>query len=708
MRVCFFGTYNRGHSANRIYASAVREAGYELVEIHEPLWEHTRDKDAHYFSPLGLLANGLRWLRAAWRLARRWSTSGGAPVALIGFNGQLDIVLLRLLCPRYGPRIVFAPLVSLTETLVDDRAVYRRDSLAARLLAWLDRLSCRLADVVVVDSHAHRRYFVERLGIDPARVSVCHLGVDNEMFSGRASATGRPSSARDGKTEVLYVGQYLPLHGLDVVVDAVGRLSRRSDLRFVFVGTGEERARIEPLLRATRADVEFSNWVPYEDLAARMAAADIVLGVFGASAKARIVVPNKVYEAAAVGAPIVTGDFDAVREVFEKEVHAVLCAADGASLAAAIARLADDPELRGRIGREARAMMAERFSPAALARAWSGPLGGFAPAFARASVESPRVGVAVLHYEDVGATGRCLASVAASDHENLAVLVVDNGSPPTEAAALRRIVGGSRSTELLALPSNRGYAGGNNVALERLFAGGCDCVLVLNNDTIVTPSAITMLARCARAHPSAGPIGPRVARDWPGGRAASLGERYWAWLAWMPRSLLRHRRQRQQSYPVGGILGCAFLVSRALYERLGGFEEAYFAYYDEVDYCLRARAMGMQPRVEPAAEIAHAGHRGFGGGFSCAAAYLKARNLWLLGRRRVGAVGWLPFAPGYFAMLGASAFAYLVRGRLDIIAAMGRGMTAAFEGASGTPPPTIFDGRAAPLEAEGPTDGSFP
>ena len=167
------------------------------------------------------------------------------------------------------------------------------------------------------------------------------------------------------------------------------------------------------------------------------------------------------------------------------------------------------------------------------------------------------------------------------------------------------------------------------------------------------------------------------------------------WLAWAPRSLLRCRRQRQQSYPVGGILGCAFLVSRTLYERAGGFDEAYFAYYDEVDYCLRARGLGMHPRVEPAAEIAHVGHRGFGGGFSRAAAYLKARNLWLLGVRRVGAVGRLVFVPGYFVMLLASVLLYAVRGRFDVVASMGSGMTAAFEGKTGPPPPTIFDRSAA-------------
>src|SRR5205085_2991351 len=122
MKVAFFGTYNRAHSANRIVAAALRAGGHEIVEIHEPLWERTRDKHAGYFSPASLVRLAAQWLRSAWRLARTWHRSGGAAVAVVGFNGQLDVLLLRMLALRHGPRIVFAPLVTLTETLVDDRA----------------------------------------------------------------------------------------------------------------------------------------------------------------------------------------------------------------------------------------------------------------------------------------------------------------------------------------------------------------------------------------------------------------------------------------------------------------------------------------------------------------------------------------------------------------------------------------------------------
>lgn len=685
MRASLFGTYNRGHSANRIYAAAARAAGFDVCEIHVALWEKTRDKDATYFSPLGLLHLAVKWIVAAAKLAWRWRASGGTPVVIVGFNGQLDVLLLRLLTLRYGPRIVYAPLVSVTETLIDDRARYARDGLVARLFRTLDRLCCRAADVVVADTHEHRRYFVERLGIDPGRVVVCHLGADNSVF--RPLPDIAPASERGEPVEVLYFGQYLPLHGLDVVVDAIGRLSTREDLRFTFIGTGEERPRIQRLVEASRANAEFRDWVPYDELGARIARADIVLGVFGASAKARMVVPNKVYEAALVGRTILTADTPAIHEVFTDGEDIALCRADGADLARRIVELAGDAAKRRALGEAASQLMRRRFSDEALGNAWSGALGSH---LLTHGANEPRLGVAILHFNAPVELRRCLESLGQTDYVNLDLLVVENGSRPAERDAAAAVLAEHPRARVLAFEENRGFTGGCNAALADLFARACDHVLLLNQDTVVTPDAFHALVRAARENPGAGPIGPRVVDEWPGAPTASAGERYWAAVAWLPRALLRVRAVRQRSYPVGGVTGCAFLLSRSLYDRLGGFDDGYFAYYEEVDYCLRARAAGMQPRVEPSAEIAHGGHRGFGSGFTRVSAYLKARNLWRLGALRLTRPQLFGFAAGYFLLIGASMLGYLVRGRLDVVRTIAAGVAAGVRGESGPPPPYVM------------------
>ncbi len=270
------------------------------------------------------------------------------------------------------------------------------------------------------------------------------------------------------------------------------------------------------------------------------------------------------------------------------------------------------------------------------------------------------------------------------------MLVVDNASVEQERRTLTEGIEGRIDAEILLLDRNLGYAGGNNLAMERLFARGCEYVLLLNSDTLIAPGSIDALVRAARSSPSAGPLGPRVAERRPGGSPLSLGERYWATLLWLPRSLVRVRARRQRPYPVSGVTGCALLVPRTLYQRIGGFDETLFAYYEEVDLCLRARDAGFRATVVPEAEVGHAAARGFAGGMTPLAAWLKSRNLHIVGERRVRGVSRVAFEICYHLMVMASAAAYLARGRGDVAAALMAGGRAAGQGHTGAPPAWLF------------------
>src|SRR5438046_10464270 len=102
-----------------------------------------------------------RWSAASRRLALHWRRIAvPPPVCVVGFVGQLDVLLARRLCrPRAG--LVFAPLVSLTETLVDDRKLFRPRGAVGRALAALDRAALRAADLILADTAAHADYLGE-------------------------------------------------------------------------------------------------------------------------------------------------------------------------------------------------------------------------------------------------------------------------------------------------------------------------------------------------------------------------------------------------------------------------------------------------------------------------------------------------------------------------------------------------------------------
>jgi glycosyltransferase involved in cell wall biosynthesis len=382
-----FGTYNAAHAANVLLAGDLERAGLEVRSCHEPLWEDTRDKHAAYFAPLALLRLGLRWLGAAGRLARRFRAARPAPdLVVAGFNGQLDVVLARLIAPRRP--LLFAPLVTITETLVDDRATYRAGSLAARLLTLLDRVALGLADRIVIDTAAHRDYLCERLAVPGERVTVQYLGAEDAFAPlgpsrDQAGPTGRepaqvaerpaaePSAERSLRVEggrrppvrVLFYCTYVPLHGAGVVARAMGLLSPADGIEVAMIGTGPERADCEALVRGL-PHVAMRDWIPYEELPARIREADLVLGIFGSSVKARMVVPNKVYQAAQVGRAIVTADTPAIREVFHPRESIWTIPPDPVALADALRHLSRDEGLRARLGREARAAVLRAAGPA--------------------------------------------------------------------------------------------------------------------------------------------------------------------------------------------------------------------------------------------------------------------------------------------------------------------------------------------------------
>jgi glycosyltransferase involved in cell wall biosynthesis len=353
MRVCLFGTYQRHHSANRLLRRALEAAGHEVEELHEPLWEETPDKAASYFGPVSLARLGARYALAGRRLARRWRTRAGEPpLVVVGFGGHLDVLLAERVCrPRRG--IVFAPLVSLSETLVDDRRVFRPGSWRARRVAALDRRAFAASDLVLADTAAHADYLRE-LGVAAEALAVWHLGFEPEFLPA--------PPPREGAARLLFYGRYLPLHGIETIVRAAALLGPYVEL--VLLGSGPERPRVRALVDRLGLSFTWKDAVPLAALPAELSRAAVVLGVFGASRKAAMVVPNKVYQAAAHGAPLVTRDGPALREVLVPGEHCLVCPPDDApALAAQVRVLLADPDRAARLGRAARAHALESFGP---------------------------------------------------------------------------------------------------------------------------------------------------------------------------------------------------------------------------------------------------------------------------------------------------------------------------------------------------------
>ncbi len=354
IRAVLFGTYTATHPANRLLAATLRAAGIALEVCHEPLWERTRDKTAAFFGARSLAGLGVAYLGAAARLRRRFRALPPPDLVVTGFNGQLDVPLARWTAGRRA-RLVFAPLVTLTETLVDDRHVYRRDGAKARAARWLDRRTLESPDLVLTDTETHRAWIANQL-TPRARTATLYLGAEPSF-----RATPPRVRAAAEPLRVLFYGQYVPLHGTRVIVEAAAHLAHEGGVEMTMIGTGPER---EATTRSATArgvsNLRFEDWVGYEELPARLADCDVALGIFGTTSKARMVIPTKVYQAAAAGRAVVSADTPALREVFTPgEDVLTVRAGDPLALAATLRRLRDAPDEAPRIGAAAGRLLAE-------------------------------------------------------------------------------------------------------------------------------------------------------------------------------------------------------------------------------------------------------------------------------------------------------------------------------------------------------------
>jgi len=201
---------------------------------------------------------------------------------------------------------------------------------------------------------------------------------------------------------------------------------------------------------------------------------------------------------------------------------------------------------------------------------------------------------------------RCVASLDRLDYPHYLPVVIDNASADGTVAALRARHGG---LAIIENDANLGYAGGNNVGIRWALEHGADYVVVINNDTEVTPEMLTELVRVAESDVRIGVVGCRnILMDDPTRLWGAYGE-----LTYGP-FVVRTAGEGAADTPswhtvkdVDWVVGNGYLWRRAALERIGLLDESFFAYHEDVDWCLRARAAGFRVVYAGAAAILHKG-----------------------------------------------------------------------------------------------------
>jgi glycosyltransferase involved in cell wall biosynthesis len=372
-RICYFGTYRDYYPRNTIQIRALRSAGFEVLECHRPLLAATFDKTGSLFRPLALAGAALAAAATYALLTIRYFLVKPHDIIVVGYIGHWDVLVAKALALLYGRTLVFDAFVSIHDSVVNDRRLLSPSSLAARLLFRYERFVYGLCDLILMDTHEHARYVSDTFAVPLDRIATIPLGVDEDVFFPKAAEW--PSSC----FTVLHYSYCAPLHGALFVVEAAAALAGRADIRFALVGDGQQRREAQAAASARGlSSVAFTPIMPLQELAQRIAQADVCLGVFGTSEKVGRVIPNKVLQSMAMKKPVVTARSAAVARYFTDKIHLLYCdAGSGAAIAAAVAALKDDHALRERLAQEGYRRWRELFSGASVKTALEKALSRF-------------------------------------------------------------------------------------------------------------------------------------------------------------------------------------------------------------------------------------------------------------------------------------------------------------------------------------------
>lgn len=238
----------------------------------------------------------------------------------------------------------------------------------------------------------------------------------------------------------------------------------------------------------------------------------------------------------------------------------------------------------------------------------------------------PKIFTVVLNWNGSGDTIECVESLKKVVYPNHNILIVDNGSTDGSESILRSLF---PDIEVIQTGANLGYAGGNNIGIRHALERGADYIWLLNNDTIVDSRCLKYMVCAAEAGDRVGMVGSKIyyldspETIWFAGGKVDLGR---GGLTSHIGMGLKDEGLYDEPAETDYITGCSILARREMIDDVGLLDENYFLYFEDSDWCLRARKNGWKLLYEPRARLWHKEGARESEGYSERFIYYSLRN----------------------------------------------------------------------------------
>jgi glycosyltransferase involved in cell wall biosynthesis len=251
-------------------------------------------------------------------------------VVFVGYLGQLDVIVIALFAKLRGVPVVLDVFLSLYDTIVDDRELISPSNPLSKLLYFFEWIATRCATALILDTRTHSQYIKQLFHLKNKNVGVVFVGSEPEYFTDYKDLVNVSGPvAEHKKLSVLFYGQFIPLHGIETIIEAA-RILKGRPVKWHIIGQGQEAPRIQKMLdEVILPDVTWTQLVKSEELNNWIAQSDICLGIFGESGKASRVIPNKIFQVISSGKPVVTLDSPAIRELLDPDMQNIFLVPPG-------------------------------------------------------------------------------------------------------------------------------------------------------------------------------------------------------------------------------------------------------------------------------------------------------------------------------------------------------------------------------------------
>ena len=358
--VCYFGTYIPEYPRNKVIIKGLQSQGINIIECQFPLWHGIEPRIGKIKGFRRKLSLSVKILWAQLNLIIKHQNARKYDLMLVGYTGHFDIPIAKLLSLLRRKPLVFDFFWSMYCSFVEDRKLFKKGSLISNMLKSIDRFSCKVSNLLLLDTQTHIEYTSKTLNVDKEKFKRIWVGADESIFY------PIKRKERTGFT-VLFFGTFIPLQGIKTILRSA-RILERQRIKFRIIGKGQLSTEVKKLAKTLRLkNCDFIDWVPMEDLPTEISNADVCLGIFGSSMKADSVIPNKVFDSIACNKSCITEDSLAIREIFtDKKDIFLVPAADEESLSRAILTLKNNNSLRDEIAQHGYNLFLKHFSTFAI------------------------------------------------------------------------------------------------------------------------------------------------------------------------------------------------------------------------------------------------------------------------------------------------------------------------------------------------------